>query len=182
MIRILKEAAFVTAMVLAGAAILYLFNPPSSVGVYPVQHSHIQPKPLSKIVYYRAAQVNVNAKNFDCLAHNIYYEAGVEDYKGKIAVAQVTWNRLKNGRWGDTVCKVVYGKHQFSWTKQRKPKPAGQLWQDSQAAARDFLRGVRLAILRDSKFYHATWISAPSWTDPMTVKATIGQHIFYAHN
>jgi spore germination cell wall hydrolase CwlJ-like protein len=182
---ILKEAAFVIAMVLSGACILGAINliqmDLPNAKAHPVTLDKFKPKPLPASVYYRAAQLDLNTKNFNCLARNIYYEAGVEGYNGKIAVAQVTWNRVKNGRWGDSFCKVIHAKHQFSWTKQRKPAPTGQLWLDSQAAARDFLRGVRLVILQDSKFYHATWIDAPSWTEPMTVKTTIGQHIFYAY-
>ena len=55
-----------------------------------------------------AETIAFTEKDHECLAKNIYYEAGIENEHGKYAVAQVTINRLKSGRWGDTVCKVVY--------------------------------------------------------------------------
>ena len=62
-------------------------------------------------------------KQLDCLTKNIYWEAASEPFEGKVAVAQVTMNRVKNGRFGDGVCGVVYQKNviyqkvicQFSW-------------------------------------------------------------------
>ena len=59
-----------------------------------------------------------------CLTRNIYYEAASEPFEGKVAVAQVTMNRVETGRFGRDVCGVVYQKNvvyekvicQFSWT------------------------------------------------------------------
>ena len=36
-------------------------------------------------------------KQIDCLAQNIYYEAGHESQEGQVAVAMVTLNRLSTG-------------------------------------------------------------------------------------
>jgi len=46
-------------------------------------------------------------KDIDCLARNIYYEANGEPEEGKVAVAMVTINRVRNGNFGNTICKVV---------------------------------------------------------------------------
>ena len=62
-------------------------------------------------------RVKYTPKDVECLTKNIYYEAGVEDHRGKYAVAHVTVNRLKAGYWGKTICQVVYAKAQFSWIK-----------------------------------------------------------------
>jgi hypothetical protein len=43
-------------------------------------------------------------KQLDCLTRNIYWEAASEPFEGKVAVAQVTMNRLESGRFGDSVC------------------------------------------------------------------------------
>mgnify|MGYP003343214093 FL=1 len=59
-----------------------------------------------------------------CLTKNIYHEAGFEPFEGKVAVAQVTLNRVADGKFGRDVCDVVYSKNviyqkvicQFSWT------------------------------------------------------------------
>lgn len=46
-------------------------------------------------------------KDVECMAKNIFYEAGGESREGKIAVAQVTLNRAQDPRFGKTVCEVV---------------------------------------------------------------------------
>ena len=47
----------------------------------------------------------------DCLARNIYHEAGSEPFEGKVAVAQVTINRTESGAFPSDICKVVYQKN-----------------------------------------------------------------------
>lgn len=127
-------------------------------------------------------QVALTAKELDCLAKNIYHEAGVEDRAGKIAVAQVTLNRLREGRWGNNVCSVVYAKAQFSWTldkRKRNQVPKGELWEQSRAVALEFQRGTRVKGLEDSTHYHADYIRDPAWAKAKQVAKQIGQHIFY---
>ena len=46
-------------------------------------------------------------KDIECMARNIFYEAGGESTEGKIAVAQVTLNRAQDPRFGQSVCEVV---------------------------------------------------------------------------
>ena len=67
--------------------------------------------------------IHTREKQLDCLAINIYREAGHEPFEGKVAVAQVTMNRVATGKFGNDVCGVVYQKNvfmekvvcQFSW-------------------------------------------------------------------
>lgn len=139
---------------------------------------------VEKVVLVKTKQqVALSAKEFDCLAKNIYYEAGVEDRAGKIAVAQVTLNRLNQGTWGKDVCKVVYSKAQFSWTldkKKRTAQPKGELWDQSVAVAKEFaVKGTRVKGLEDSTHYHAEYIRDPMWAKAKKVAKQIGQHIFY---
>ena len=138
---------------------------------------------VEKVVLVKTKQqVALSSKELDCLAKNIYHEAGVEDRAGKIAVAQVTLNRLKEGRWGNNVCSVVYAKAQFSWTldkKKRNQVPQGLLWEQSRAVALEFQRGTRVKGLEDSTHYHADYIRNPNWTKAKQVAKQIGQHIFY---
>lgn len=138
---------------------------------------------VEKVVLVKTKQqVALSAKELDCLAKNIYHEAGVEDRAGKVAVAQVTLNRLKEGRWGKDVCKVVYARAQFSWTldkKKRAAQPKGELWNQSLAVAREFQSGVRVKGLEDSTHYHADYIRDPAWAKAKQVAKQIGQHIFY---
>ena len=49
----------------------------------------------------------LSEKDVDCMARNIFYEAGAEPTEGKIAVGIVTLNRAQDGRFGRSVCDVV---------------------------------------------------------------------------
>lgn len=125
-------------------------------------------------------QVKWTKNDLDCLTRNIYYEAGIEPAVGKVAVAQVTLNRLKAGYWGNTICKVVYAKKQFSWTLSKKlPKPDSKVWAESEEIARKVLAGHRVRGLTRSLYYHATYIKDPKWADPAHEVGQIGQHVFY---
>lgn len=124
--------------------------------------------------------INYTKNDLNCLTKNIYYEAGVESKTGKYAVANVTLNRLKTGYWGNTVCKVVYAKKQFSWTLAKKlPRPNNQLWAESEDVARKVLAGHRVRGLSKSLYYHATYIKDPKWVDPRHEAGQIGVHVFY---
>lgn len=126
------------------------------------------------------AIVSYSEKDEACLARNIYYEAGVEGERGKYAVAQVTINRVKTGRWGKSICEVVHAKSQFSWTLKKKlNKPKGQAWEDSQWVAHRALRGDQVPSLKTAMFYHADYVKSPNWTIAMAEVARVGQHIFY---
>ena len=46
-------------------------------------------------------------KQVDCLADNIYYEAGHEPMQGRFAVAMVTMNRTQDPRFPKDICSVV---------------------------------------------------------------------------
>lgn len=125
-------------------------------------------------------RVKYTRSDLDCLTKNIYYEAGVEDRRGKMAVAHVTINRLRTGYWGNSICRVVYARKQFSWTMLKKlPQPNAQLWAESEAVARKVLDGYRVRGLAQSLYYHATYIKEPNWADPRNQAGQIGNHVFY---
>jgi spore germination cell wall hydrolase CwlJ-like protein len=125
-------------------------------------------------------RMRYTSADLDCLTRNIYYEAGVEDAVGKYAVAQVTINRLKAGRWGQTICQVVYAPKQFSWTLIKQlSKPDGELWSQSEQIARQVLDGHRIPRLARSLYYHAVYIRNPVWADPAAQAGQIGNHVFY---
>lgn len=126
----------------------------------------------------------------DCLARNVYYEAANESFEGKVAVAQVTLNRVESNKFAKTVCGVVYERNivyqrvicQFSWYCEKgkaelQPKKS-VAWAESQEVAKQvLLENFRLPSLRSALFYHADYIN-PQWGLPKV--ATIGRHIFYS--
>lgn len=143
----------------------------------PIDHQSVE-----RLNVKQVDPISITDKNFKCLAKNIYYEAGAEDWHGKIAVAQVTLQRRNLGKWGKTICDVVYAKNQFSWTLDKKKAhviPDGPLWEASEKAARDFLAGYRIKDLA-ADHYHGDYIKKPKWAKKMKKQTKIGRHIFYA--
>ena len=130
-------------------------------------------------------------RHLQCLAQNIYYEAGYEPFEGKVAVAQVTLNRMESGKFPDDVCGVVYQKNaiygnticQFSWycsqPALRKPTNPVAFNESMAVAKKVLLEGFRLDGLKDAMYYHADYVS-PKWGKEKI--ATIGRHIFYSDN
>lgn len=135
--------------------------------------------------FYRVREaIQIDANDIRCLALNIFHEAALEPFAGKVAVAQVTHNRLQNGRWGSTWCDVVYAPYQFSWTlskRKRDMNPTGDRWQESIQAAYEYVKnGLRVHGLEESKYYHATWMERyPNWSNQMRAVREVGQHVFY---
>jgi N-acetylmuramoyl-L-alanine amidase len=127
-------------------------------------------------------------RQLDCLARNIYHEAGYEPFEGKVAVAQVTMNRASDSRFPSDVCGVVFQKNvfmekvvcQFSWycDSASKTKPMnGPAYKESyEVAKKVLLEGFRLDILKDAMYYHADYVN-PRWGKPKI--GQIGHHIFY---
>lgn len=125
-------------------------------------------------------------RQLECLAMNIYREAGHEPFEGKVAVAQVTLNRVDNPRFPKDVCAVVYQKNvvmekvvcQFSWhCMGNMRKPNDQAYKESYAVAKKvLLEGFRLDSLHEALYYHAVYVN-PAW--PYQKIGKIGNHIFY---
>ena len=150
---------------------------------------------VNKIEYFKNTKVNVSTitvsereRQLECLSKNIYYEAGSEPFEGKVAVAQVTLNRVESGKFPSDVCKVVYQKNvfmervvcQFSWYCENagKMKPVhGPNYNESVAAAKKvILEDFRLDGLKEALYYHADYVN-PGWKKEKVAK--IGRHIFY---
>jgi len=129
-------------------------------------------------------------KELDCLAINIYREAAVEPIEGRIAVGQVTMNRVESPDFPNTVCGVVYEKTrnrntgrticQFSWycDPKHRNRPIHQPTYDEsyEIAKQVLIDGVRLPNLNDALFYHAVYVN-PRWRLDRIER--IGLHIFY---
>lgn len=140
----------------------------------------------SELGFYKSSysEQQMLMKEVDCLARNIYFEAGSEPKTGKIAVAEVTMNRVKNRNYPKTVCGVVYQRTrnicQFSWVCEGKgtviPNPR---WRESKKIAENILISKKkYGIIGDAKFFHAHYVY-PTWADTKEVVAQIGGHIFY---
>ncbi|MBF0256530.1 MAG: cell wall hydrolase [Gammaproteobacteria bacterium] len=133
----------------------------------------------------RAQAVRAQASSaLNCMAQNIYFEAGIEDRQGKIAVANVTMNRLKSRHYPDSVCSVVFQRSAkacaFSWTCDGKSNlpPSNELYQESLQIARLALSGALKDVTGAADHYHANYVS-PGWGKRDKLSARIGRHLFY---
>jgi hypothetical protein len=122
-----------------------------------------------------------------CLARNIYFEARGEGARGQYAVAAVTLNRVREKRWPDGVCGVVYQKKQFSWTISRpmsQPAVIGDraAWQRAAEVAVLSLVGLAPDYSEGATHYVAPkrLRQMPVWTTAMAVSHRIDGHVFFA--
>ena len=144
----------------------------------------------TKISAGDAVQISAaeRTKQLDCLTRNIYWEAATEPFEGKVAVAQVTMNRVESGNFGKGVCGVVFQKNifyekvvcQFSWACENahKVRPIHpKLYAESEEVAKKvLLENFRLPGLTSAIYYHADYVN-PGWKKEKIMK--IGCHIFY---
>jgi len=118
----------------------------------------------------------------DCLAENIYYEAGNQNHNGQLAVALVTMNRVKHG-FSNSICSVVKQRTanvcQFSWKCERHSKPDPNLYSRvREVALYTYLNyGMIKDITKGATYYHADYVK-PGWNN-LTRTTKIGKHIFY---
>jgi spore germination cell wall hydrolase CwlJ-like protein len=135
-----------------------------------------------------------------CLADNIYWEARNQTTDGMIAVGLVTRNRVKDDRFPDTYCEVVYQgptrpswvdptvqipvKHrcQFSWYCDGKSDDIPEYDEDVYSLIRTIALKIYWHAWEDftqgATHYHA-WYVQPEWADTKTITIGIGDHIFY---
>ena len=138
------------------------------------------------------------AKQVECLAKNIYFEARNEPFAGQFAVALVTLNRVRDTSFPDTICKVVYqGIHtadgfpkrdrcQFSWYCDgvsdivRNPKAYNTTQKIANLAMLQYskLKSEGLDYTEGAIYYHTHEIN-PRWSTAYPKVGRIGDHIFY---
>jgi spore germination cell wall hydrolase CwlJ-like protein len=148
-------------------------------GVATALHTH-----ELKLLDVKYNQLTKEAKSqVDCLAENIYHEAGYEPEEGKIAVAMVTLNRLNDPRYPKDICSVVKQKThstcQFSWfcmpvhlNKENKVYE-----QAMDVALHVYVNYEKMTdVTLGALYYHADYVN-PRWK--LIKTTTIGRHIFY---
>jgi len=140
-----------------------------------------------------AAQIKraIKPVELQCLAENIYHEAGNQPEMGKVAVGVVTMNRTLDRRFPKSVCGVVKQsienddgtKCQFSWVCMGKEPPSqnNKNWRDSLRVARMLLEGgydQYKDVFENAKFFHAASLKT-DWNKKHDRVGQIGDQIFY---
>ena len=131
---------------------------------------------------------------YHCLASNIYWEARNQPFEGKIAVAQVTLNRVESQNYPNTICGVVTQTRyypsgridlhscQFSWycdgLKDEPIETWGFSYEESFKLAVNFLEKRPMDVTDGSTHYHSVQVK-PYWTSELNKTTQIEEHIFY---
>ena len=136
-----------------------------------------------KFIDVTYTQLTSEAKTqVDCLAENIYYEAGYEPRDGKIAVAMVTLNRVQDPQFPKDICSVVKQKVkstcQFTWFCEHKTIQNNSVYMQAREVALMVYANYEKMhdMTEGALFYHADYVN-PRWKLERT--AVIGRHIFY---
>ena len=131
---------------------------------------------------------------YHCLASNIYWEARNQHLLGKIAVAQVTMNRVEGSRYPNTICGVVTQTRyypsgridlhscQFSWYCDGLGDEPVETWgfsyEESFELAVLFLEERPDDFTDGSTHYHSIRVN-PVWMTSLDRVVQIEDHIFY---
>ena len=170
-------------IVIAVVILVFAFEP-----IIPIENDTIVEEPkVAKIV---------DPKQLNCLAKNIFYEAGSESLFGHAAVARVVMNRIAHG-FGKNPCAVVYQVTQvdkliddeihkvklcqFSWVCEGKvdPNKNNPKYKQAEQVAYDVLAydAYTDVVPKSALFFHNLTVD-PLW--PYKQVAKIGNHIFYS--
>tara|TARA_R100000008_G_C3521019_1_gene133981 strand:- start:124 stop:639 length:516 start_codon:yes stop_codon:yes gene_type:complete len=153
--------------------------------------------------------LTAQASPVECLAKNIYFEAKSQSFAGQAAVALVVLNRVKDKRYPNTVCDVIYegptyeswktrkipelskkervyyprrDRCQFSWYCDGKADKVREesAYQKAHKIAWLVLHGHIFDFTEGATHYHADYVS-PKWNKQknMIKIVLIDNHIFY---
>ena len=147
---------------------------------------------LPLLFFGYVGNVEANDDEIHCLAENIYWEARSESTAGKVSVALVVFNRVKDNRFPDTICGVVKQTEyypsgridlhscQFSWYCDGKPDiPTEDCWKDILVLAH-ILYGweTKEDITEGALWYHSKKVE-PYWASYYVQTLEVDNHIFY---
>ena len=132
--------------------------------------------------------------DYHCLASNIYWEARNQPLLGKLAVAQVTQNRVNSKKFPNSICGVITQTRfypsgridlhscQFSWyCDGKKDEPLQHeyiSYERSFELAVNFIEERPIDVTEGSTHYHNYRVE-PYWITDLEKVVQIEEHIFY---
>lgn len=148
---------------------------------------------------------NIDVGQAYCLAINIWHEARSEDIEGQFAVAHATLARVRDKRYPNTICEVVYDsvpdpvtpwlpkKHAcaFSWHCDGKSDKIVLHYRSGKVnirAVKTFTATAVVALMamtdeiddfcEQANFYYNPELANPNWGEIYTETCVIGKHRF----
>ncbi len=203
-----------TSVMLNGVIVLTIFMLANTTTIAQGETKIFQSERIEKAVIvteddYKQFPDLIANKEANCLALNVYYETRSDNLAGMYAVSDVVLNRVRDSRYPNTICEVVYqGPVKESWKtrgkdvpdKDRKYNPIRNMCQfswycdgkddipddETGWAVAQYVAGSILyankhrGITEGATHYHASYVK-PRWTKDrgMNLVGRIGAHIFY---
>lgn len=153
-----------------------------------LEQTEQQKRELERKIQQRRVALLSRSSDAECLARNIYFEAGGEGYEGMKAVANVVINRVRHPQFPKTVCGVVYQGVkpdsrfcQFSWACDGVDKTinfSSRAWKDSMHLAVQVLAGAKQDNTNGALYFHNATVR-PRWATADRFTVQIGGHYFY---
>lgn len=179
----------------------------NAYGIYAVVPTVEQPAPV-EVSFNEPQEPVIDINQMHCLATNIYHEARGESFAGKVAVANVTHNRVDSEKYPNTYCGVVYQaqmyvnwrgnevparhKCQFSWYCDGKSDDIilrtadGEIikshmlaWEESLQIATAMIKGQLPDITDGATHYYNHNIAQPYWAGYYVQVVQIDNHTFH---
>lgn len=119
--------------------------------------------------------VSLTLEELDLFFRLVEAEAGNEDMRGKIAVANVVINRVRDNRYPNTIKEVIYQPYQFEPVRNGhiyKKAPA-----DSKEAVLRALKGEEV-VPRDTISFWANYLNKSHELWNLNITSRIGIHVF----
>lgn len=127
-----------------------------------------------------------SARDLDCLADAVYYEARGETTAGQAAVAQVVLNRVRHPAFPKSVCGVVFQGAQtgdgcqfsFACDGSMHHQREAEAWRRAREVASRALSGNVMPVIGNATSFHVVGLQ-PGWGPRLMKVAQIGLHVFY---
>jgi spore germination cell wall hydrolase CwlJ-like protein len=117
-----------------------------------------------------------SAREKECLMRAMFFESNRSSRDGLVAVGTVVMNRVRSGKYGNTICEVVGAPRQFAPGVMTRPMNSKAL-PDVEAAADAVLKGERHSKVKNSMYFHTAGLKFPYKNMHYTVVA--GGNAFY---
>jgi len=120
----------------------------------------------------------VDAQELECMAKVVHHESRGQPRRGQLAVAQALVNRLKAGRFGDSICAVAAQRGQFFNVASYHPRPSAD-WDAAKDVSRDVLTGDAEQVAPGALFFRAAYAAPNSFFRTRERVASVGGNVFY---
>ena len=132
----------------------------------------------------------LNNQEKRCLIRTTYHESKGEPIIGKMFVAQVTLNRVKSGKFPNSVCKVIKQKGAYQWYSSlprnlHQVKPANSIQQESYEQIKftvsvlEVLNSFGIDVTKGALYFHSTSIKPNKFFKKLKRLYKVNNHLFY---